>query len=504
MPYRSASRAPSASAHGACTCAPKGEWTTTRQSPSSSRKRSTTIVRSSGTWPQAWRCSPRYASTLSAAQASRPGRGQPLPGRRPRAGEPTSRRNAPSARPSSSGRPSWSPFQNGSRPGTPGAGETSTRSRVMSSIRQERGAEGEDVADPGLVDHLLVELADPAAALLGVGAGQEDPEQPAVRDGAAGGDGQPLGAGAAGDRARHAVPHHAGPQLGEGVGRDSGPASMSSTAGVRRLRQRGEGRRPADQRPAARRRPRCRARSSRRSAGPARPAGWPGPAAPRWRPSRIRSVTTADCTRSPRYLGKTTPVETAPTWCPARPTRWRPEATDGGDSTWTTRSTAPMSMPSSRLEVATTAGSRPALRSSSTRARCSLETEPWWARASTGGRPVAAPELAHELGRGVVLGQRLARRPLVGDLVEPVAQPLGEAAGVGEDDRGAVGLDQVGDPLLDMRPDGRPLRRPVRSAVGGRASRPARPGPPPGRRPTGRTPCRDGGWTISTLRCGER
>ena len=109
-------------------------------------------------------------------------------------------------------------------------------------------------------------------------------------------------------------------------------------------------------------------------------------------PSRIRSVTTADCTRSPRYLGKTTPEETAPTWWPARPTRCSPEATDGGDSTWTTRSTAPMSMPSSRLEVATTAGSRPALRSSSTWARCSLETDPWWARASSGGAPLAGPE----------------------------------------------------------------------------------------------------------------
>ncbi len=111
-------------------------------------------------------------------------------------------------------------------------------------------------------------------------------------------------------------------------------------------------------------------------------------------PDRIRSVTTADCTRSARNLGKTTPVETAPTWWPARPTRCRPEATEGGDSTWITRSTAPMSMPSSRLEVATTAGSRPALSSSSTRARCSLETEPWWARASTGGAPLATPDWA--------------------------------------------------------------------------------------------------------------
>lgn len=136
MPYRSASRAPSASAHGACTCAPNGEWMTTRQSPSSSRNRSTRIVRSSGTWPQASRCSDRYARTLSAAQASRPAAiSRSRASSAPRA--PSSLRNAPTARPSSSGRPSWSPFQNGSRPGTPGAGVTSTRSRVMSTIRQD-------------------------------------------------------------------------------------------------------------------------------------------------------------------------------------------------------------------------------------------------------------------------------------------------------------------------------------------------------------------------------
>ena len=67
-----------------------------------------------------------------------------------------------------------------------------------------------------------------------------------------------------------------------------------------------------------------------------------------------------------------------------------------------------MSMPSSRLEVATTAGSRPALRSSSISARCSLRTEPWCARASTGGAPPAAPACAIELGRRVA---RLVQRP---------------------------------------------------------------------------------------------
>ena len=44
---------------------------------------------------------------------------------------------APIARPSSTGRPSASPFQNGMRADAPGAGDTSTRSGVMSSMRQD-------------------------------------------------------------------------------------------------------------------------------------------------------------------------------------------------------------------------------------------------------------------------------------------------------------------------------------------------------------------------------
>ena len=49
-----------------------------------------------------------------------------------------------------------------------------------------------------------------------------------------------------------------------------------------------------------------------------------------------------------------------------------------------------MSMPSSRLDVATTAGSRPDLSASSTIARCSRETEPWCA-AATGWMPSGTP-----------------------------------------------------------------------------------------------------------------
>ena len=40
------------------------------------------------------------------------------------------------AKPNSRGLPAWSPFQNGILPGSPGAGETSTRSWVISSMRQ--------------------------------------------------------------------------------------------------------------------------------------------------------------------------------------------------------------------------------------------------------------------------------------------------------------------------------------------------------------------------------
>ena len=119
----------------------------------------------------------------------------------------------------------------------------------------------------------------------------------------------------------------------------------------------------------------------------------------------MRSATTAHSTRSPRNFGKITPRDTAPTWCPARPTRCRPAATEGGDSTCTTRSTAPMSMPSSSEDVATTAGRRPAFSSSST--SCAARATP--IRGGRGRRPphrrVGGPGLRHHLGRGAPLGQ---------------------------------------------------------------------------------------------------
>ena len=88
-----------------------------------------------GTCPVAFRWSSTKASRLFTASSSRPPtatRARAVSG----AAEATSRMNAPIARPSSAGRPMPSPFQNGTRPGCPNAGVTSTRSWVISSIRQ--------------------------------------------------------------------------------------------------------------------------------------------------------------------------------------------------------------------------------------------------------------------------------------------------------------------------------------------------------------------------------
>ena len=86
-------------------------------------------------------------------------------------------------------------------------------------------------------------------------------------------------------------------------------------------------------------------------------------------------------------------------------------------------------------------------------ARCSLETEPWWALAMTASAPLLEPGLGDDLGRDLVRLGTLAGRALGGDLVEPRREPLGQPAAVGEDDGALVLLDQVDDVLLDVRPD---------------------------------------------------
>ena len=78
------------------------------------------------------------AARAGRRRGSRPrgGRGRTRSASSPASLPTASREKAPIARPSSGGRPTPSPRQNGTAPGTPGAGVTITRSRVMSWIRQ--------------------------------------------------------------------------------------------------------------------------------------------------------------------------------------------------------------------------------------------------------------------------------------------------------------------------------------------------------------------------------
>ena len=142
-------------------------------------------------------------------------------------------------------------------------------------------------------------------------------------------------------------------------------------------------------------------------------------------PSRIRCVTTAHSSRSARNLGKMRPFETSCSEWPERPMRCRPRATDFGDSTCTTRSTAPMSMPSSSDDVATRHGIRPAFRSSSI------------------SHALLARERAVMRTRDLFLGQ----------LVQAQREPLGEPPVVDEDDRRAVLAHELEERGIDRRPD---------------------------------------------------
>jgi hypothetical protein len=104
---------------------------------------------------------------------------------------------------------------------------------------------------------------------------------------------------------------------------------------------------------------------------------------------------------------------------PARPVRWRARLTPLGVASMTTRSMLPISMPSSRDVEHTTARSSPRLRRSSTSRRTSRSREAWW----------------HSM-KGSQLGELFA---------EPVRSGFGAAAGVGEDERGAVLTDEAGE-----------------------------------------------------------
>ena len=129
-------------------------------------------------------------------------------------------------------------------------------------------------------------------------------------------------------------------------------------------------------------------------------------------------------TSSSRVSAKRTPLLIPRSEWPARPTRCRRSAIERGLPSWTTRSTAPMSMPSSSDAVATITRSSPRFSFSSAASRSSRAMLPWCALT------VPGPEARAEV----------------------VCHALGELAGVGEDERRAVLADQLDQPVVDLAP----------------------------------------------------
>jgi hypothetical protein len=318
-----------------------------------------------------------------------------------------------------------------------------------------RGTEQEDVADAGLVDHLLVELAD-AATAGALGADEEDAEEAAVGDGATAGDGQPLSAGPRGEGVGDAVPRQPRPQLGERVGGIA--ARQHVEHGVqRRVGQRGEGGRPAD--------------DGGHLVDGARPFGHDRDDLLREHVERIAQV--ADGLDRPglhplgdqRALHEVTAVlgeQHPPADGPHLVTGAAHPLEAGRDG----RRRLDLHHEVDRAHVdAELEARRRDDRGQAAGFQRLLHYGPLFPghRAVVGGgdrldalgHPTTRAGLGHQR-RGVgARWHRLAGGPLVGELVEPTGQPLGQPAGVGEHDGAAVGLDQVEDPLLDRRPDRR-------------------------------------------------
>ena len=133
-------------------------------------------------------------------------------------------------------------------------------------------------------------------------------------------------------------------------------------------------------------------------------------------PASIAWQSAAISVRSRAVFGIKMPLLVCPTLWPARPTRCRPRATLPGDSTWQTRSTAPMSMPISSDAVATTARRRPSFRASSVSFRFSNETLPWWAWASIGSSSPLIPAVMRSEARRSLLKMRVLVCDSVQDL----------------------------------------------------------------------------------------
>ena len=314
-----------------------------------------------------------------------------------------------------------------------------------------RGAEGEDVAHPRLIDHLLVELAHSFARPLLAPADQEDTEQPAVGNGAAARDGESLRAGTSGQRPGDPIPHDARAQLGEFVARVAAAQQVEGGV-VGRPRQLGERRAATYEgeedvgidRLQCRRGDDLLGEDVEGVGGDAHGLDTPG-AHPLDRDRRLGEVaavlgiehTTGDLTDL--VAGPADPLQSA------GDARWRLDLDHQVDGTHV----------DAELEAA-----RGHDRRQPSALQVVLDQSPLLlahrAVVGLGDHGLGAPArsaLRHDLG-GIALGLR--QRPLGArrrDLVEPCGQSLRQATGVGEDDGRGVRLDQVDDALLDVGPD---------------------------------------------------
>ena len=300
-----------------------------RQSPISSRKRSTTMVRSVGKVPVACTCSSIYMSRFLAASGSRQWRSTNMFSA-PAVGCISSsrivRKNSPTACPSSTGRPSRSPCQNGILPGSPGAGLTMTRSNDTSSIRQVE-APSTNVS-PGRVSYTISSSSSPTR----VPSGKNTPNMP--RSGIV----PPL-----------VTANRCAPSRARNVS-----AMRSHTMRGRKSRNSSLGYRPANKSSTllrtssdnsaklAHRRIIAVTEATLQSGCMATCATmcWANTSSGLRRylvdsmsASNMRRATTATSSKSCRCFGNTLPLLASPTECPARPMRCRPRLTAPGDST---------------------------------------------------------------------------------------------------------------------------------------------------------------------------
>ncbi len=131
--------------------------------------------------------------------------------------------------------------------------------------------------------------------------------------------------------------------------------------------------------------PTSRRRPSPSPAAPAHPGNFAAPGSIRCRLAASRAPRLRIRGRPVGCFGTIRPTLVTSNKCPALPTRWSPRATEAGEDIWTTMSTEPMSIPSSREDVATSARISPRFSAYSTESRRSLERLPWWLCASSDG-----------------------------------------------------------------------------------------------------------------------